>query len=616
MAILRCDRLEFRMSFRRLLTLALLPLLLLIAVQLLAHWRDGWFSLDDRFIGPDAYMRTVRVLEFVEGRDWYDGTIERSNAPYGEHLHWTRPLDVLILAGAVPLKKLAGLDWHDAVYVSGTLVSPALHILALLAFLWALRPLLDERGLLLAGVLFAAQFYLAFQFAIGRPDHHGLILLLDILVLGFALRLLGADPDPRHALAAGLSAALVTWVSIEGLVITALLLAVLAADWIRRGEAVAWTGWIATVSLCLGLLLALALERPIDDLGAFSQDRISVVQLGFACLAVVAWTVPLFWPAVAERPAIRGGVLLAGAVLAAATLAAYTHRYGLPRLLAGPMADMHPRVIAEWWHFNKEVSPLLDPRDLAGTLPKFVAHLGMAVLALPAMAFMALRGGGARRAGWLVLLAASLAAIALAMHEVRWSGLAQVFLLPGYAAAAAWLIDRLSATPLRLAARAGVPVLFAVGFLILGALLRRAEAEAPPAVPDCDLKPMAAALNERYRDGPRRIASFIFYGPELLYRTRHEVVATPYHRNAAGMLDLIDLLRATDMDEARTIVARRGIDLIVVCSSNSEADKYRRGGASPSLFSRLEAGHGPDWIGPGEDLPAGEGRALVYEVSP
>lgn len=591
-------------------------MLLLVAVQVLAQWRDGWFSLDERFIGPDAYMRTVRVLELVEGGGWYDGTIERSNAPYGEQLHWTRPLDALILAGAAPLRILAGLDWQSSVYISGTLVSPVLHILALLAFLWALRPLLDDRALVLAGVLFAAQFYLAFQFAIGRPDHHGLILLLDIVILGLALRLIGPDPEPRDALAAGLSAALVVWVSIEGLLVVALLLAVLAADWVRRGAAVAWLGWIATAAFCLGLVLALALERPTDALGVVSQDRLSVLQLAIAGLAVLMWTLALFWPDAAERPAIRGAILLAVATAAGGLLAAYGQRPGLAELLAGPMSEIHPRVIVEWWRFNREVSPLLDPRDLAGTLPKFVAHLGMAAVALPAMAVLAWQGKPGRRLGWCILLLAAVAVMALAVREVRWSGLAQVLLLPGYAAAAAWLIDRLSATSLRLPARALVPIVFAVGFLILGAVLRRAEADAPATAPDCDLKAMSQGLNARYGDQPRRIASFIFYGPELLYRTPHAVMATPYHRNDAGMLDLIDFFRATDMNEARSLAGRRGIDLIVVCPTNTEADKYRHDSQTPTLFSRLETGNGPDWIGPGQPLPAGAGRALVYEVSP
>ena len=51
----------------------------------------------------DCYMRLVRVRELYNTGNWYDAVISRSNAPYGERLHWTRSFDVLLLAGAVPL---------------------------------------------------------------------------------------------------------------------------------------------------------------------------------------------------------------------------------------------------------------------------------------------------------------------------------------------------------------------------------------------------------------------------------------------------------------------------------------------------------------------------------
>ena len=52
-------------------------------------------------LGPDGYMRLVRVGELLVTGNWYDVVIERSNAPYGDALHWTRPMDAIILALAL-----------------------------------------------------------------------------------------------------------------------------------------------------------------------------------------------------------------------------------------------------------------------------------------------------------------------------------------------------------------------------------------------------------------------------------------------------------------------------------------------------------------------------------
>jgi hypothetical protein len=81
----------------------------------------------------------VRVTALMEGGGWYDDLVTRGNAPYGERLHWTRPQDVLIVALTLPLWPLLGLA--DAVHVAGVIVSPLLHLAAVLAAGWVVRPL-------------------------------------------------------------------------------------------------------------------------------------------------------------------------------------------------------------------------------------------------------------------------------------------------------------------------------------------------------------------------------------------------------------------------------------------------------------------------------------------
>lgn len=62
-------------------------------------------------------MRLLRVERLIETGAWFDHTIPRSNAPYGETLHWTRPLDVLLVAGAAPLAPVLG--WREALFAWG-----------------------------------------------------------------------------------------------------------------------------------------------------------------------------------------------------------------------------------------------------------------------------------------------------------------------------------------------------------------------------------------------------------------------------------------------------------------------------------------------------------------
>ncbi len=58
-------------------------------------------------IDADGYMRVLRVQRLLETGRWLDGLMPRSNYPFGEVLHWTRPMDLLLLALA--LRMLANL---------------------------------------------------------------------------------------------------------------------------------------------------------------------------------------------------------------------------------------------------------------------------------------------------------------------------------------------------------------------------------------------------------------------------------------------------------------------------------------------------------------------------
>ena len=50
--------------------------------------------LDGALIDNDAYMHLNRVTELYTTGDWYNSLYSRSNAPFGEEMHWTRCFDL------------------------------------------------------------------------------------------------------------------------------------------------------------------------------------------------------------------------------------------------------------------------------------------------------------------------------------------------------------------------------------------------------------------------------------------------------------------------------------------------------------------------------------------
>lgn len=67
----------------------------LVPSGLVPAFETGSVNLFD----PDSCTRLLRVAQLHATGRWYDPTLAAINAPFGLELHWTRPLDVLLLAG-------------------------------------------------------------------------------------------------------------------------------------------------------------------------------------------------------------------------------------------------------------------------------------------------------------------------------------------------------------------------------------------------------------------------------------------------------------------------------------------------------------------------------------
>ena len=131
----------------------------------------------------------------------------------------------------------------------------------------------------------------------------------------------------------------------------------------------------------------------------------------------------------------------------------------------------------------------------------------------------------------------------------------------------------------------------------------------------CDIAAIAAFLNrpQPFGDRPRIIATHVDWGPELLYRTEHAVVGTPYHRNGRGILDIYRIFSASDSAESKRLLDARGIELVLFCPSPREEIIYELTSERSTFYSRLRNAQAPDWMRPIR-LPADIGGFRLYEV--
>lgn len=97
-----------------------------------------------QLLTADDQMRIARVLDLVQGRNgWFDNDLHWSNTPFGTSLHWTRPLDALVILLAAPFALFVA--WNEAVRIGGFVSSPVLYAALLGTAWWATRRLANTK---------------------------------------------------------------------------------------------------------------------------------------------------------------------------------------------------------------------------------------------------------------------------------------------------------------------------------------------------------------------------------------------------------------------------------------------------------------------------------------
>jgi len=556
------------------------------------------FATGHWFVGGDTYMRVLRVREWIEGGAWYDSFSPRSNWPYGEKLHWTRPMDLAIALLALPFLPFFALK--DALYAAGLIVSPLFFLLALWVLLWAARPFLDMRGRIIFVLLFALQPTMHYYFVFARPDHHSLILLVFAVTLALLARH-AHDPDGEARLPAwaGAAAAFGLWVSIETLTIELYALLALGLTWIVTGE----DKWLAALRRfafagALALAAFLAVERPPGEwLTSETYDRLSSVHVFL--LALIALGIE---GVRVGRRRFDGGwarrlLLAASAAAMAALLMALLY----PDFFKGPFgAAMDPRLQRLWLDTVNEFQTLAQPSAWAAVTAIFILGplLWMAVWAVWTW------NGPARTPDTLGFLLTFLVAAALfaplTVVQFRWAAYMGVIGPLPWAMLLTRILDWRGGP-----VRAGVPVLrtplflaVALGHIAAGAAADAGiEDETPPLRQTCRWRDIQPFLDSAAFGGgePQTIFNFAHNGPEILYRTQHRVIGTPYHRNTQGILDSYAVLGGTDMAQAQAILQRRGADYLLTCvGSMDESLLLREPG--DILIRRLVENRPPPWL--------------------
>ncbi len=558
-------------------------------------------SVDQRigghFYDSDPYMRLQRVVELHTNGQWYDAQTTRTNAPIGETLHWTRPLDTILLAGAWLGSSVT--DFREALEVWGRFISPFL--LLVLAAVWyrGSRGILSNNGFIISLLLLPLLPLLDLSFAIGRPDHHSLLNLLFLTVLVLMFRIVTGPGSPRIALAAGVLSGVAIWISVEALAATTYFAAALALLWLWRGKPYLGHTVFFVAGLFAAISLALLIERPPSQWVTPIYNSISVVHWTLAAAAAISWA--FIAVAVKNVGGDGGARLRLAGVLAGALVPALTTALLFPEFYLGPFVEYDSQFLNQWLQPITEYSVLL-PTSRAGA-GLLIDELGPAFIAIVYVLHRMRRGGQPERQLMALLLFGFVCFVPLALVSARWTVYAQALAWLPWTMAAVALFNsnpKIAVLKRRIPLRAPAVGIFVTAPALLALAITPAAPTNPISVaPQCDWHQMATYLSERHageQGSEQLLLTDIFKGPMFVWSTPYNVVGAPYG-NTQSLDDTFGFFGALDEIYPLEIVTRRKIDLVLVCRGSAERIYY--GTADPgTMYTRLSDGAPPNWLEP------------------
>ncbi|MBP2656036.1 MAG: rane protein required for N-linked glycosylation-like protein [Firmicutes bacterium] len=577
-------------------------LLILLGFLLVVELAGYQFKIDwanPQLVDTDCYMRLVRVEQLYMDGDWYDHAIHRSNWPQGEILHWSRLLDIILLAGAYIGCPFVG--FKASLFWWGMIVSPILHVACMAGLLWAARSVFELDTTFRLGLIFLGQAGIWGYCYIGRSDHHSLLLLLFILLLGCCFRMFDDRYDCiKYSRYAGTIAAIAMWVSVESVSAIVMILGVLSVLWVWKVELSRSKAEGFTLALLLSSVIYFFVENPPVQVFAVVYDKLSIVHIVIFLVISLFWVHTRFVKYNSRFARAGAGIILLcilGAVLGCC----------FPGFFKGPFAGIDSRIVPIWLSQVQEVQPLWEWSQKG--FAKMLLLIGPVTICLPYAIYIAINRRKSFPKEWLWFMAGMAVYVPLALYQLRWAAYAEVVLLFPTAFILQNCLKRIESLNKecwRSIVRVVVTIVFCVGYGSVALLVQPTEQDANTVT----ITKATKFLNELQvlEAGPKTIITDIDFGPEILYRTPHRVIATPYHRNGDGIILVHQVMSAQEDSEAYKLIKQRDADLILL----SPAMKTKFQGNT--FCGRLLSGQYPNWLKP-IDLPDYlQGEILLYEV--
>ncbi|MDD4004839.1 MAG: hypothetical protein PHW69_06500 [Elusimicrobiaceae bacterium] len=558
-----------------------------------------WSRASDTAINPahdpDVWLRLLKAEQVHEKRNFGEHLVADIAPPAGLYIHWTAPVDALLLAGAHFFAQDKGLRpallqwsrWYPAVLF-------ALFVWAVLACMVYMR--LPPGALFFALGAALLNPFLAPLFMPGNVDHHNIQAVVAAALAAVVIRIF-RKPDRLLFALAGALTGLGVWISVQFLLAAALASAALLIWW---PYAVArYASRLAIMPACAAIVIAgaLAIEYPAAAVFTAEYDMVSIAHfalfagLGCAIALAGACTWRLNSPA-ARAIALAGLCCAAGLVL---------HRL-FPGLFVPPLLPEFVRQVSgtengSYYESIAECLPVWKAFPISIQLIFWLEFLAAGAVAV----YYAVKSEASARAGWRFIAAFCIVAGLLTAREFRWFTYSvPFFIIPG-AALCELLGNRLRGKlpPKRGLVDwgfvgSGLGALFLVCIMPLLTLLlpreqtNTADKTESSMIREIENGTIAKALGSQ----PATVLVSPGLAPLLVFWTPHKAVFGNYHRIPAALKIYTDFLNAASPQAALAAARAGNIEALFISPGSTLLPGNQKFAAA------LARGEIPDWLEP------------------
>lgn len=552
-------------------------------------------SFADNIIDTDDATRLVQVREFMAGAPWFDTTTYKFGGDSGMLSHWSRFIDLPLALMIGLLTPFAGSENAEIV------VCTVWPLIVLAPMLWLTARAVDRVAGRTAAALSLALAILApmalYQFAIGRIDHHEVMIVCTI---GAAFLIWSYWGEAKVWAIAGAMSGFGLAIGYEALFPVALVVvaAVIAALYDRelsRAASALLLSIAAVFTVCFFLTI------PPSHWLDVHCDAISLNMVAMAlCGAAGVW---LAMGRMQDQQAWQRLTVIAVSGGIGLTIFGASN----PACLAGPFGGLPKSLWPIWLDFVAENASIVSD-IFAGRLEQSLALIVFFGFGIAAQLANWKKSGAERD---LYLLCTLIAVAAIACYQFKYIAYASWLAIPPLAI---WVtrIEGSAEVSARTSRLAGLMLVNQSTLLLVTAMLAAAvsaDAKAtdannkaassclrPTAVRALDVLPSGLALTH------------IDLGPFVAVMTKHRVLTAPYHRIPKAILSADAMFKAKSFEEAHKLLEAGHIDYVITCTG-LDAPLAKTKGWEGSLRARLMAGETPDFL---ERVPVLEQQA--YQV--